>query len=92
MEITFEHILNVMTLIFGAGGIVAYIGARKERRAQTKIVEASATLEMQKSYAQYVLDNNQVICELKIELKEVKAVLKNYVKQCQLCTNNKIES
>ena len=90
MIITIESIVSIIGALTGGAGILAYIGAKKERKAQAELAGASALIEMQKSYAQYVVDNNAVISELKSQIIEVHAQLVNYKKQCKECSNNKL--
>lgn len=87
-----ELIIPIITALFGGTGVVSFIAAKRERKAQVQVTEASALQEMQKSYAQFVLDNEKVIDGFRKELSEVKSELQQYKKQCGACSNNKIKS
>lgn len=85
-----ENIALIMNFIFGSSGLLFWFLNYKERGTKNKTDEANATIEMQKSYAQFVSDTNALINGIKSELSEVKNELKNYKSQCKMCTNNKL--
>lgn len=82
----------IISSLFGGTGIVSLILAKRERRATVSVTEANAVQEMQKAYAQMVIDNEEMKKELKEELRLVKEDLKKYIQQCKICPNNKIAS
>jgi hypothetical protein len=90
MTLSVESIIAIIGTLTGGTGILAYLGAKKERKAQAELAGASALIEMQKSYAQYVIDNNKVINDLKNEIKDISTQLHNYKNQCKQCSNNKL--
>lgn len=85
-----EIVTLIVSSLFGATGIVTLLLAKRERRANASLVEANANLEMQKGYAQFVIDTNNIIRDLKIEVKDIKYELQLYKMQCRECSNNKI--
>lgn len=79
MTITIETLLTVLSTLFGGTGIIAYVGARKERIAQANISEAGAVAAMQGVYRNLVVDTDgkfeamrKEISDTRIEMKMVK--------------------
>lgn len=85
-----EYLNIIISALFGTTGIITLYLAKRERKAQASIIEANANVEMQKGYAQFVIDTNNLIAGLKAELQEVKNELKACQKQCKECSSNKI--
>ncbi|MFN3753303.1 hypothetical protein [Flavobacterium sp.] len=85
-----ELIKTIFPYLLGSGGLILFLLSRKQRNANAEVTEASALQGMQKSYQQYVKDNNEVIAELRKEIKEIRGQLKRYINQCKDCSNNKM--
>jgi hypothetical protein len=85
-----EVLSLILSTVFGSTGIITLFIAKRERKANVSLIEASANLEMQKGYSQFVIDTNNIITELRAEIKQVKVELEMYQKQCRDCLNNKL--
>lgn len=81
-----ETLLTIANLLFGGTGVFAFLGARKERIAQSKITEASAVEAMQKVYQQMIIDTNVKMNQMQEEINSLKAALKAQLDKCNNCS------
>lgn len=68
------NIENLLTIVLGGTNIfsiIMYLGERKQRIHKTKLTEADALAEMQKVYAQYVIDFKDKYNQLEQKYQEV---------------------
>lgn len=89
------NIENLLTIVLGGTNIfsiIMYLGERKQRIHKTKLTQADALAEMQKVYAQYVIDFKDKYNQLDQKYNEVckrQAKLEAMVKRFQIkCINN----
>lgn len=76
-----ETLLQILPYIFGGGGMLAFIFSyRKEK--------LSAIDQLQKVYAQFIVDTVAQIGNLKMEIEMLHKIVKNYEQQCRQCKNN----
>ena len=85
-------IATLASVAFGGGGLLTFILAKKERKAATDMKSANALDIMQKVYQQFVNDTAIEICQLKEEIKMLRAVVEGYKTTCENCPNKKITS
>ncbi|ESU28400.1 hypothetical protein FLJC2902T_17590 [Flavobacterium limnosediminis JC2902] len=81
-----ETILAIFSTLFGGTGVFAFLGARKERIAQSKITEASAAEAVQKIYHQMIIDTNVKMNQMQEEINSLKVALKTQVDKCNNCS------
>ena len=86
-----DFLLQLLPYAVGGGGLFALYISWKTRKSTVEISEASALQEMQKGYAQMVLDNETLKKELRNEIKKLQDQLQKYMEQCAICANNKIK-
>ena len=85
-------LITVMSAVFGGGGILTFILAKRERKAAADMKSANALDIMQKVYQQFVNDTAIEIYQLKEEIKMLRTVVENYKATCENCPNNKIRN
>lgn len=84
--------ITVMGAVFGGGGVLTFILAKRERKAAADMKSANALDIMQKVYQQFVTDTAIEIHQLKEEIKMLRTVVENYKATCENCPNNKIRN
>ena len=72
---------QIISYLFGAGGLFSYLKGRKERKVALKNQNANALQAMQKAYDDYVKDHREVVKELKQEIADLKYELKQVKKE-----------
>jgi CRISPR/Cas system CMR-associated protein Cmr5 small subunit len=67
-----ENLPQIISYLFGAGGVFAFFQVRKERQIAIKLGEANAIQGLQQAYDNFIKHSNEVIEDLKKEVKELK--------------------
>ena len=67
-----ESLPQIISYLFGAGGVLALFQGRKERKISIKSQEADAIQGLQQAYANFIKHSNELIDDLKVEVKELK--------------------
>lgn len=84
-----DNLPQIISYLFGAGGVFAFFQGRKERKIAIKLGEANAIQGLQTAYDNFIKHSNEVIEDLKNEVKELKAQIdrteqafQSYKKEC----------
>lgn len=96
---TLEILSPVISTLFGGAGVITFIGARRERKAQAKLVESEANLKeseanlketevfssWQQIYTKLVADTDKKFNEFEREIDSLKRKLSDYESRCKFC-------
>ena len=69
---TQDFILQIISLLFGAGGFIAFVAERKKRKFEAEQTQASALTGMTQAYDKFVQDFNNKFDELKTDYDKLK--------------------
>jgi len=72
LQTIFENLPQIISYLFGAGGVFAFFQGRKERKIALKSQEIDAIQDLQQAYANFIKHSNELIDDLKNEVKELK--------------------
>jgi len=74
--------------VFGGGGLISLILARKERRANIDLTDGNAVKVMQEVYKEFAKDTALEIGQMKEEIRMLREVIKKQQIDCAACVNN----
>jgi archaellum component FlaC len=75
-----DLILQIISMLFGAGGFIAFLAERKKRKFEAEQAQASALTGMAEGYRDFVQDFNSKFNELKIDHDKLKTDYSNLKK------------
>jgi len=78
----------VFGAVFGAGGFMSLMLARKERRANVDLTDGNAIKVMQAVYKEFAKDTALEIGQMKEEIRMLREVIKKQQTDCAACVNN----
>jgi len=74
--------------VFGGGGLISLIIARRERQANIDLTDGNAVKVMQEIYKEFAKDTALEIGQMKEEIKMLREVIKKQQTDCAACYNN----
>jgi hypothetical protein len=74
--------------VFGGGGLISLIVARRERQANIDLTDGNAIKVMQEVYKEFAKDTALEIGQMKEEIKMLREIIKKNQLECAGCVNN----
>lgn len=85
---TMEIIITVINTLFGGAGVITFIGAKRERKAQANLKESEVFASWQQIYSKLVADTDKKLNEMLLEIDSLKKELSDYKSRCKFCVKN----
>lgn len=77
--------------VFGGGGLISIIVARKQARATINLTDGNAVKVMQEVYKEFAKDTAYEIGQMKEEIRMLREILKRHQETCAACPNRPLK-
>jgi hypothetical protein len=91
LQTIIDNLPQIISYLFGAGGVLAFFKGRKERQIAIKLGETNAVQGMQVAYDSFIKHSSEVVNQLQSEVKElhnqlceIKKDFEDYKSQCKI--------